>query len=330
MKRINCLAAEPQFVEHLAAVWKAFPRSKQGIFWVRSQEARYEAERHGINTRLWKNRASKNVVILTAAFGDLNQAYKAGATTVLMEHGAGQTYNVKHASYAGGESPARDANTLFLVPGQTSAKKLATKHPEATIVEIGCPKLDRHILKEKKLIEQKPKVVVSFHWNCNVCPETSWAFPYFKKQILKLANSENIELYGHAHPRARKEIQSFYNNMHIPFITKFEEVLKTADVYVCDNSSTIFEAAACKIPVVLLNSPKYRKNVNHGLRFWDCANIGPQAEPTDNLEEKIFEAINPTEKQVKETSEALKIVYTVTDGTSSQLAAKTIEKELLT
>ena len=329
MKRINCLAAEPQFVDHLAAIWKAFPKSQQGIFWVRSEAARFAAERHGINTRQWRNTASKNVVILVASFGDLNRAYKAGATTILMEHGAGQTYNVKHSSYAGGESPARDANELFLVPGKIPATKLRTVHPEAKIYEIGCPKLDRNVVKPKKVIEEKPKVVMSFHWNCNVTPETSWAFPYFKNHIKKLAKSENIEFYGHSHPRGKRYIQPFFEKFDVPFIVNFDEVLKLGDVYVCDNSSTIFEAAASKMDVVLLNSPKYRKDVHHGLRFWECANIGPQAEINDDLENKIFEAVNPSEQQKLDTQQAIDIVYTVNDGTSSKYAAEIITKEML-
>jgi len=330
MKRINCLAAEPQFVDHLAPVWKAFPKSQQGIFWVRSQAAKYAAERYGITTRQWMNHASKNTVILCAAFGDLNRVYKAGGTSVLMEHGAGQTYNVKHSSYAGGESPARDANQLFLVPGRVPAKKLAEVHPEAKIYEIGCPKLDRYVIKDKRPVGDKPKVVISFHWNCNVTPETSWAFPYFKQHIKQLLKSDSFEVYGHSHPRGRKYIQPFFEQHKIPFLVNFDEVLKTGDAYVCDNSSTIFEAAASHLNVVLLNSPKYRKDVHHGLRFWECATIGPQVERDDNLEDKIWESLRYNKKQYENTEKALNTVYTIRDGSSSKIAAEIIRKEMLT
>jgi len=329
MKRINCLAGEPQFVDHLAAVWKAFPKSQQGIFWVRSNEAKYACERHGIHPRKWVNRASPNTVILCASLGDLNRIHNAGGTSVLMEHGAGQTYNVNHGSYAGGKAPARDANKLFLVPGVVPAKKLKTVHPDAKIYEIGCPKLDRYVTKEKRPVGDKPKVAISFHWNCNVTPETSWAFPYFKQHIKKLAKSDSFELYGHSHPRGRQFVQPFFQALKIPFLVNFDEVLKTADVYVCDNSSTIFEAAASHLNVVLLNSPKYRKNINHGLRFWECSTIGPQVETTDNLEDKIWESVRYNKKQYENTEKALNTVYTIRDGTSSKIAAEIIRKEML-
>ena len=54
MVKLNLLAAEPQFVQHLAAVWKVIPFNERGIFYVRSQEAEVEARKRRIQTKRWE------------------------------------------------------------------------------------------------------------------------------------------------------------------------------------------------------------------------------------------------------------------------------------
>jgi len=328
-RRVNFLAAEPHFVNHLAPVWNAFRPSERGVFWVRSSVAEEEAKRHRIHTRQWPSRVAHNTIVVTAAFGDLNQAHRAGATTVLMEHGAGFTFNSTHSSYAGGSHEARDANSLFLVPGSRPAQKLKAKHPDIPVVEIGCPKLDQRILEPARQPSDPPVVVVSFHWNCNVVPETTWAFPFYRRALEAAAKRTDIRLFGHAHPRAAKHLRPWYEARGIEFIPHFETVMDVADVYVCDASSTIYEAAAVGIPVVVLNSPRYRRDVEHGLRFWEAANVGPQVDSSRQLVSGIFDALNPTPEQQTETERCLDLVYSVRDGSSATKAVEAIRKHVL-
>jgi hypothetical protein len=74
-----------------------------------------------------------------------------------------------------------------------------------------------------------------------------------------------------------------YRNLGIRIVEKFYDVCDEADVYICDNSSTIFESAAIGKKVILLNSKKYRKDVEHGLRFWSKAGVGVQVDTADTL-----------------------------------------------
>jgi hypothetical protein len=328
-RRINFLAAEGHFVDHLAPVWNALQPSERGVFWVRSKLAEGAAKRHRINTKPWPGNVTDGTLIVCSAFGDLNQAYRAGATTVLMEHGAGQTYQSPHSSYAGGTHEARDNATLFLVPGRRPAEKLRAKHPGTPVVEIGCPKLDKRITRPPREPNEVPKVVFSFHWDCKVVPETRWAFPFFRRGIQYLKAREDIEILGHGHPRAMKSLKPFYESCGIRYIDNFETVLNVADAYACDNSSSIFEAAAVGIPVVLMNSPLYRRDIEHGLRFWEASNIGPNAEKASQLGGSIHEALNPTPEQAAATKRAVDLVYTHTDGTSAQRAAEAIRKHVL-
>ena len=328
MRRVNFLAAERHFVDHLSSVWKAFPENERGVFYVRSNDAWNEAIRHRLSPKLWNERVSGGSIFVVASLGDLNAAWKAGARTILMEHGAGQTYNTTHASYAGGEHPAREACELFLVPGVTPATKLREHHPDTPVVEIGCPKLDRYHNVERPANE-KPLVVLSFHWDCRVVQETRWAWPHYRNHIPKLVKRPEYDLVGHAHPRAMPRLRDWYEKLGIPVVEDFDQVLRRADCYIVDNSSSLFEAAAVGIPVVVLNSPFYRKNMNHGLRFWDVANIGPQVDNQNRLHHAIMETMNPTLEQQAETERCLDVVYSFREGDSSRRAYEAIKTHVL-
>jgi len=325
--KANFLAGEIHFVEHLASVYKSLSSDKRGVFYVRNAETFAQAVKYRLSPKYWSGRIFPKSVVVCCSLGDLNQAWKAGATSILMEHGAGQTYNSNHGSYAGGAHPARNDCSMFLVPGVTPAKKLRSVH-DVPVYEIGCPKLDKYILNPPEKKNVKPKVFLSFHWDCRVAPETRWVWHHYRRYIKSLVGREEYDLYGHCHPRAQVRLQGWYQSLDIPFVKSFDEVLQTADCYIVDNSSTLFEAAAVNIPVVVLNSPEYRKNVSHGLRFWDVANIGPQVDAPRDLHNKILESLNPTEDQQKETERCLDVVYSVRDGSSSQLAANYIERFL--
>jgi hypothetical protein len=58
------------------------------------------------------------------------------------------------------------------------------------------------------------------------------------------------------------------------------------DFYAVDNSSTLFEAAALGLDVVLLNAPHFPPD-DVGFRFWRFADIGPQMNPGDELGEIV-------------------------------------------
>lgn len=328
-RRVNFLAFAPHYLDHMVPVWNAFRPSERGVFWVRSKEAEEAAKRHRIHTRQWPNRISNGSIVVSSAFGDLNQADKAGVKTVLMEHGAGQTYNSSHSSYAGGSHPARDRVTLYLVPGARPAEKLRLKHPDIPVVEVGCPKLDKRITRPSRQPQDPPVVVFSFHWDCKVVPETTWAFPFYRRALELASKRTDIRIVGHAHPRAARTLRPWFESRGIEYIPHLDTVMDVADVYVCDNSSSIFEASAVGIPVVLLNSPRYRRDIEHGLRFWEAANIGPQVDSSRDLIPAIFDALNPSPEQQAETQRCLDLVYSVRDGSSATKAVEAIRKHVL-
>jgi UDP-N-acetylglucosamine:LPS N-acetylglucosamine transferase len=111
-----------------------------------------------------------------------------------------------------------------------------------------------------------------------------------------------------------------YRLAGIPFVPEFADVCRRADVYVCDNSSTLFAFAATGRPVVVLNPPWYDKRVDHGLRFWEAADVGVQCNDPADLPAAIDKALRDTPAQRKRREAALDLVYAYREGAAQRAA----------
>ena len=141
----------------------------------------------------------------------------------------------------------------------------------------GCPALDR-LQRRRRVVApvsgydgRKPLAVITFHWNAaRLCPEAGTAVSYYAPQmgdIIDHLRAQGFGVVGHWHPRAPTQ-RAFWRDLGVDVITDVDTVLVTCDLMVCDNSSVMYEAAALDVPVIALNCPQYRRNVDHGLRFW--------------------------------------------------------------
>ena len=116
-------------------------------------------------------------------------------------------------------------------------------------------------------------------------------------------------------------MQRYYEHAGIPFVADFRDVLRRADLYACDNSSTLFEFASTGRPVVVLNTPAYRRNIHHGGRFWDWATVGLQVDHPRDLVATIVRAlVDPLEVRV-ERDRVLDLVYQPRTGGAERAAA---------
>ena len=330
---IDALAFEPHFVDHLRPIWRELPADLRGAFVV---DATLEdhARRRGLEVELADGPAIRRTiryplpdpgpgpVALVASYGDIKIGRRMGYRRfAFLEHGAGQSYggdrrHRAHGSYAGGED--REDVGLFLVPNDHAAGRWRRAYPDARIETVGCPKLEDLPPRSLDPVAPSPVVAIGFHWDCHIVPETRSAYGHFRTAIPELAR--RFALIGHGHPRAADWLPRVYRNAGVEWVPDFEEVSRRADLYVCDNSSTLFEFAATGRPVVVLNAPWYRRNVEHGLRFWQAATVGIQVDDPRELVAAAALALEDPAPVRDAREEALRLVYTFRYGAAERAA----------
>jgi hypothetical protein len=254
---IDLIATQQNYMTHLWPVWNALP-----------QQGTYRTH-HGQN--------ATSDAVLVAGYRDVAFAKLWGYRRVaLLEHGIGQSYGHGHPSYPGGEG--RGDIGLFLSPNETAARLDRAAYPNARVEIVGDPHID---FLPRRVPDGLITVAVSFHWSgSREVPELQSAQKHYEAALPALGRAFNV--IGHSHPN--KDLTQLYEGLGWEYVRDFDEVCRRADVYVCDNSSTIFEFASTGRPVVLLNDPRYRLEVEHGLRFWSAAMVGENVwEPEELL-----------------------------------------------
>jgi hypothetical protein len=301
MTKIDFLASERHFVDHIFPVYTALPAEVRGNFTIGSVPPNPER------------------LTVVSSFGDYK---KAQGPIIYIEHGVGFSFGNGHTSYAG--SPDRERVVLFLSVNEQVDGLNRAAHPTKKHAIVGSPKLDAWVARGPKGRVGRPTVAFSFHWDCRVVPETRSAFPVYSDEIqrmLRFPGKLQWDVVGHGHPRLWPSIEKFWRRNKVRGLKEFNDVVTVSDVYVADATSTIYEFAALNRPVVVLNAPYYRRNVDHGLRFW--RNIpGIQVDDPRDLKAAIDEAVfrDTFEKERKAITE---IVYPHL-GESSARAAQAI------
>ena len=336
---IDALAMERQFVDHLAPIWSALP--ERGRFLVDPSLVEHaasiglaaEPSPRPVPFPAYPPPRFDGPPLLVASYGDVKVGRRLGyGPFAFIEHGAGQTYNGDRArrrdrsgSYAGGGD--RDDNELILVPNQHAAQAWRAAYPRARVEIVGSPRLDSLPAREPG---PGPVVAVSFHWPASsVSPEAGTALGEFAPVMDELA--QRFTVIGHAHPKGDWPLRMarLYRRWGIEFVADFADVCRRADVYVCDNSTTLYEFAATGRPVVVMNAKAYRKRVEHGLRFWEAADVGIQVDEPGLLAAAIDNALLDAPKQREARERALAIVYAFRSG-GAERAAAAITKWLAT
>jgi hypothetical protein len=315
-KRLDVFASEVHYADHIVPIWNKLPEKYKGTFFVASEDLYNYCLSLGVSTTI--ELPSDNLT-LVASYGDYK---KTAGPVVYMEHGIGHTYGTGHPSYAG--SSGKDRVVLFLCQHELTQSKNLEAYPETPSYVIGTPKMD----KIKVRPAQGRTVAISFHWDAKIAPETRSAFTFYRPILKQLIRSTRFDLIGHSHPRKqwRKTLKQYYEAIGLEHVENFSEVLDRADVYVIDNSSSAYEFAAAGRHVVLMNAPWYRKNVNHGIRFWDYL-PGPMVDRPADLKPTIIDVLDNPDKYEKQRKEVVSSLYPYM-GKSSQRAAKYLSKWL--
>lgn len=297
----------PHFLRHGLPIWDALPDDVKGTLYARGR-ASVLASRLNI-PHVQRVPSRDDPLVMVASYEDYLATKK--ADIIFLNHGVGQTYNgdpsdkkaFNHPAYSGGNN--RDRVKLFLCTSNRDAENCGVES-NAMSVPVGVPYLDN--VKRKKVRNDPPVVAVSFHADVHVCPETRWAFPEYKDELMRLANEGTFNLLGHAHPRMEHYMKTFWHRLRVPFESDWFKVLETADLYVCDNSSTMYEAAAVGLPVLTLNASYYRRDVEHGLRFWDAI-PGHSVDTPDDLEGGIHAALMNLSEAQEYRKGAVQVAY---------------------
>jgi hypothetical protein len=286
----------------------------------------------------WRMVAGKNpdvqgCVVVCVCYADERRALDLGARgTVLMEHGLGQCYSgmPSDGPWSAGRGWQRGRLGL-LMPGPYARDQ----HQAGTalpVLQVGSPYLDAWVGRsgQRDLTGRKPVVAVSTHWDCHACPETRSAWPWIVEEVERLGGDGRWQVLGHYHPHERRtgtleERLRVYRRAGIEVVDSWPEVMMRADLYVTDNSSSLYEFAALGKPVVVLSPPWYRRHVRHGLRFWDAL-PGLEVVRAEDLRETVAAALADDAEGAALRARAVPLAWGELDGGAAVRAVGAIEQ----
>jgi UDP-N-acetylglucosamine:LPS N-acetylglucosamine transferase len=172
-------------------------------------------------------------------------------------------------------------------------------------------------------------VAVSFHWPAplSISGYAGTALGDFLPALPLL--TRRFDVIGHAHPNWQRRGDGAAAKLakaDIPFVRDFDDVCRQADVYVCDNSSTIYEFAATGRPVVVLNARQWsRKGPQLGLRFWAASHVGINVDRHEDLVPAVTRALEYRAEDIAAREDALEMVYTYRYGAAERAAAAIVD-----
>jgi hypothetical protein len=318
---LDFYADQAHFVDHLAPLFiECKKRGIDGVF-VCNDDMRQRAIRRGVDSSYIapRNAAMCNHA-LVASIGDMRHMANTGRALAILEHGCGLSFGGTQPGHSGGGGD-RENFDLFLMTNEWCAERDRKAYPDKRVVTCGSPKMDAWFNKKWK---RHDPVVIGYatHWDCQMVPETRSSFPFFKAALGNLAKKHRI--IAHCHPRSSEMQWQQFAMLGLDIIRDWTYMLEAVDVLICDVGSAPYEFAATGRPVVVCNSPQYRRNVKHGLRFWDCI-PGLECNGGTDLESVVTQAIaDPPEAQEKRAA-AVKSVYP-NQGKATKIAVDALEE----
>lgn len=318
MRSVDAYASLGHYIDHLAPVWLALPPERRGTFHAEPR-ALPALRSYGIQGRQGKPGRAPRLVIVAGAH-DIWRVRPHPA--ILIEHGAGQSYgDSTDPGWSGGVK--REGAVLFLCPNEPSAARNRDPYPGVPSLVVGSPRVE-HLRTVPRAPCVRPVVALSWHHpGTGAVPEAGWALPHYEAQLGEVAEklrAEGCEVIGHGHPRARHHFARLWQRLGIEHVERFDDVIRRASVYASDNSSTQFEAAACDIPVVVMNAPWYRREVDWWPRFWHCADVGVQVDSPCDLAGGILRALDDPTPVRAERERVVREVYPLIEGSAQRSA----------
>lgn len=254
--RIDVTASLPHYLDHMLPIFEALPGRLRGKVFDVGTPCRPPDRGHLGMVAGWQDASV------------LRFRYQ----LIYVEHGAGQAYlgDEKTASlpaYSGGR--ARHGRNIigYVAPSVT----VADRWRPASAVAAGCPKMDRWIGVAPAVPDS---VCFAWHWDAgdnSFCPEMRSAFSHFEPRLAEVVKNwtdVGYTVFGHAHPRWEGRLDRRLADIGMCVLERDVDVFANVEHLFVDNSSLGYEFALLGRPVTWLNAPWYRRNVEHGMRFW--------------------------------------------------------------
>lgn len=310
--KVDAYAGQPHYAAHLEPIWNALPDSLKGVFYGRP----------GDPPTPGGPRSTTPVLVA----GHVDRYRVPGRPVILVEHGSGQAYHgdplsAPHGSYSGGAGWEHAIG--FLCPSETVARRWRAVY-EAPAVPVGPPTLDRWY-DVGRTDSPRPIVAFTFHWDCLLVNESRSAYDHYRKHLADIVGEFRFTghaVVGHSHPRWRSKLTRMWADLGVPSVS-LDDIMASASVLVADNTSVMYEFAALDRPVVALNAPWYRRDVNHGLRFWSHV-PGIQVDHPANVVTAVSTALSDGWELAEQRRRAVYEAYGHLDGRASARAAEAV------
>ena len=318
MAPIDLYASHAHYADHLWRIWLALPDELRGqaysgngsSWWGDRLPARYRTNR----------------LVLVAGWVDVTRLRGTGARMIYVEHGAGQSYPGDararmNESYHGARHPAEVVG--YLAPSERVAAGWREARPGVPVGVVGCPRLDPW-MNQTVEPDRRRTLAITWHWNCLIAPEAKSALPHYRRALPGLIDrwrAQGFQVLGHGHPRAWGQLHRMWDELGVEAVRESNEVLDRAGVLLADNTSLLYEFAALDRPVVVANAPWYRRDVHHGLRFWNLI-PGVQVNDADELAGLDLAQHVDLDPFRRDRQIVLQSVYAHRDGTSAARAAE--------
>lgn len=316
--RLNVYGSQPHYLDHIRPIFRALEPDWQGLVFKPTSLPRAY------------NRSNAPVTIVASG---VDAQTLRGCDLIYVEHGAGQSYggderSARSQSYSGGDG--LEHVSMFVCPNEAVARRWSKRYPDAETVVVGCPRLDElDICGVRKPWPAEPVLGWSFHWNCRLVPETMSARPHWSPSmpmLTSLAADLGFAQVMTSHPKAAREGEIMAHRLGLQYTADASKFLAEIDLLVCDNSSLMYEAAALGRRVIALNAPWYRRDVHHGLRFWDRI-PGPDVDDAGQLADMLAR-VSARDTIMLEMGRLAKratdAAYAYVDGSSGRRAADAI------
>lgn len=308
--KIDIFYTQPHYRRHLMPIFRALPPDIQGDILHHTQ------------------RPKPGNLVLVAGGIDAHLLASSCVKCIYVEHGAGQSYGGDPMNIAAMQTPSyslADGHRWphvrgFICPNE----RVVANWTSAPAVAVGCPKMDEYITGDWSPAKS---VCFVWHWDAQFIEEarSAWSNYVGGLQGTRLAfERQGYRVFGHAHPRWNGDLDAAMNRAGMQILPTDEDVFMNAEVMILDNSSMGPEHASLGRPVVWMNAPWYRRNISHGGRFWEWADMAPCVDDRYELARLQLDEI-PRPQGAHPLAE---YVYAHIDGKASQRAADWIMERL--